>query len=26
MILAVINAIYGIEFVGAWRIQDFNGV
>ena len=24
MILAVMNAIYAIAFVEAWRIQDFN--
>ena len=26
MILAVMNAIYAIAYVEAWKIQDFNGV
>ena len=26
MILAVINAIYAIAYIGAWEIQAFNGV
>ena len=26
MILAVMNAIYAIAYIEAWKIQDFNGV
>mgnify|MGYP007058330021 CR=1 FL=1 len=26
MILAVMNAIYAIAYLEAWKIQDFNGV
>ena len=26
MILAVINAIYAIAYIEAWKIRDFNGI
>ena len=26
MIVAVMNAIYAIAYIEAWKIQDFNGV
>ena len=26
MILTVMNAIYAIAYVEAWKIQDFNGI
>ena len=26
MILAIMNAIYAIAYIEAWKIQDFNGI
>ena len=26
MILAVVNSIYAIAYIEAWKIQDFNGL